>query len=161
MSVLGIDPGLSGGLAWYNGTRLLFAEIPSMKARSRGRDVDWPAVARVIWGWRTVEGIREAWVERVASRPGQGVASMFKFGYIAGGLRGILAAEEIPTNFVMPAVWKKALSVPAEKEGAVARAGEIFPTWAHYFRGPKGGYRDGLAEAALIAYYGFHQGNRS
>lgn len=159
MSILGIDPGLNGGLAWFDGKDLALFEIPTVKARARGNEVVWTALADTVK--RIVEGpygVRAAWVERVSAMPGQGVASMFKFGYVAGGLHGLLAANRVPVNFVMPAMWKRALSVPAAKEGAVARACELFPKDAGSFRGPRGGWKDGLAEAALIAYYGFHHG---
>jgi hypothetical protein len=48
-------------------------------------------------------------------------------------------------------VWKKALGVPADKDGARARASQLMPENAWLWPLVK---HDGRAEAALIAYWG-------
>src|ERR1700694_829727 len=46
-------------------------------------------------------------IEKVASMPSQGVASMFKFGRGLGIIEGVVAAGLIPVLWVSPRVWKK------------------------------------------------------
>lgn len=153
MNVLGIDPGLSGALAMWNGSQLTLAEIPSQKATGRGREVNWSALNE-IWDdqffWAD-----HVFLERIGTRPGEGVSSAFKFGLVFGGLRGLIAAKMLPLTLVTPTKWKKAYNLAAAKEAAVIRASELFPSHASAFRGPRGGLRDGVAEAALIAKYGY------
>jgi len=52
---------------------------------------------------------------------------MFKFGYVAGGLRGIIAANFIPMTLPTPQTWNQALNVPKGKDGGRARASELLP----------------------------------
>jgi len=160
MNILGIDPGLTGAIAMWDGHNLTIQPIPTVKVTTRGRDVDWGTLNH-IWDehffWAD-----HAFIERVASRPGQGVASMFKFGMVYGGLRSMAASKLVPSTLVLASKWKKSYSLSAEKEAAVARAIELFPASASLFRGPRGGMLDGIAEAALIARYGYDQiGNES
>ena len=148
MRILGIDPGLSGALALLSGDGIEVFDVPTLKARARGREVNWPEVAR----WVDAAGhIDHAVIEEVGSRPGQGVSSMFKFGYVAGGLRGIVSAHFIPVTLVTPQQWKREMAVPKEKDGARARASELLPSHCHLFVRVKD---HGRAEAALIALWG-------
>lgn len=155
MNVLGIDPGLSGALAMWDGASLALVEVPTVPGKTRGREVDWPALNQL---WDEIFFYADhVYLERVSSRPGEGVASSFKFGTVFGGLRALAAAKLIPTTLVTPNVWKKHYGIMASKQGAVLRASELFPAHASSFRGPKGGLKDGVAEAALIALYGYNQ----
>ena len=76
---------------------------------------------------------------------------MFKFGYVCGGLRGLVASHFIPVTYLTPKKWKGALGVPKAKDGARARASELLPGYSHLWQRVKD---DGRAEAALIALYG-------
>ena len=148
MIILGIDPGLTGALAfWIDGAFDIY-DVPTVKARTRGREVDWSEAARII---DAAGHIDHAIIESAAARPGQGVSSMFKFGYVCGGLRGLVAAHFIPVTYVTPRKWKAALDVPKAKDGARARASELFPKYSHIWQRVKD---DGRAESAMIALYG-------
>ena len=154
MRVLGIDPGLSGALAQWDGEELILYAIPSFKSSGRGREVDWSAL-NDAWN-RDFICADHGFLERVNVRPGEGRSSAFKFGLVYGGLRAMLAAKMTPATLVTPGVWMKAMGVGrGSKEASVIRASELFPANASEFRGPKGGLRDGVAEAALIARYGY------
>ncbi len=148
MRILGIDPGLSGALALFDDGALDVFDVPTVKARARGREVDWSEAAR----WIDAAGhIDHAIIESAAAMPRQGVASMFKFGFVCGGLRALVAAHFIPVTYVSPKKWKGSLSVPKAKDGARARASELFPLYSHLWQRVKD---DGRAEAAMIALYG-------
>ncbi len=150
MVILGIDPGLTGALALLSDRGIEVFDVPTLKARSRGREVNWPEVAR----WVDAAGhIDHAVIETVGARPGQGVSSMFKFGYVSGGLRGIVAAHFIPVTMAPPQLWKRDMAVPKEKDGARARASELFPSHCDLFVRVKD---HGRAEASLIALWGRH-----
>ena len=155
MKVLGIDPGLSGGLAMWDGSELIGPiEIPTAKSTGRGREVLWPEL-NSLWD-KYFFWADHVFLERVAARPGQGVSSMFKFGTVFGGLRAMTAVKLLPLTLVTPNAWMRAMGVGrGSKEASVIRATELFPDRATAFRGPKGGIKDGFAEAALISWYGF------
>jgi crossover junction endodeoxyribonuclease RuvC len=153
--VLGIDPGLSGALASWDGGHLKIVEVPTVKSSGRGNEVNWPLLNEL---WDTnFFWVDHVYLERVASRPGEGVSSAFKFGTVFGGLRALAASKLLPLTLVTPNVWKKHFGIMASKTGAVRRASELFPANASEFHGPRGGMKDGPAEAALIAHYGFHK----
>lgn len=88
-------------------------------------------------------------IEKVASRPGQGVSSTFKFGTGYGFLRALLIAGEHPFVGVTPSKWQKTFGTfPKEykdrKRALKAKAQNIFP---------KEKIINANADAALLAYY--------
>ena len=145
--VLGIDPGLSGGFAWLGDGPLKTFPFPSVKA-AKGREANWALIADAL-DFNPV--IDHAFIERVGAMPNQGSSSGFKFGFNAGGVRGMVAMLRVPVTYIIPTTWKKFHKLPASKDASRARASELFPANAHEFARVKD---DGVAEAALIAYYG-------
>jgi crossover junction endodeoxyribonuclease RuvC len=146
--VCGIDPGLSGAVAFY------FPEAPDRVAAE-----DIPVVAGMVDCATLATRIRQmapdlAIVERVASMPKQGVSSTFKFGTAFGAILGVLAALEIRTSLVTPQVWKRHFRLDADKEKSRALALRTFPKTSQHFARKKD---HGRAEASLIALYGAHQ----
>jgi crossover junction endodeoxyribonuclease RuvC len=117
---IGIDPGQSGGIA------VLADSAPAIawKMPETERDV-WDLFPSYMMAPDAF-----AMIEKVASRPGQGVASMFKFGKNYGMLRGMLVAACIPFAEVPPGVWQKSLGClsKGDKNVTKARAQQLFPT---------------------------------
>jgi hypothetical protein len=68
-----------------------------------------PATERDIYDWMSSQWmwIEFAYIEEVASRPGQGAPGMFKFGMGYGALRMALVACRIPFEAIRPQVWMK------------------------------------------------------
>lgn len=150
--ILGIDPGLSGALALYDPMTETLATHP-MPVIAAGTDskrvLDELALARFIKEFAS--HIKQVFIERVHAMPKQGVTSVFSFGVGYGVIKGVIAANMLPVEYVTPQKWKKELRVPALKDGARARASEIFPAYADQWKLAKW---DGRAESAMIAYYG-------
>ena len=153
MFVLGIDPGLKGALAMWDGEELMLYDMPTEKSTGRGSEVVWPVLNQYwddVFFWAD-----HVFLDRVHSMPREGFSSAFKFGTVFGGLRAMTVAKHVPLSLVTPQAWKKAMGVAqGSKQAAVIRATELFPTYAKDFVGPKGGKKDGVADAALIALYG-------
>ncbi len=149
---VGIDPGLSGAVAFYN-PMTEDVETITMPTLNSGtgskRVVDELELAKLFDSRSNI--IKKVFVERVHAMPKQGVTSVFTFGVGFGILRGIIAANFLPVEYITPQKWKKELRVPAVKDAARARANEIFPKYADQWNLKKW---DGRAEAAMIAYYG-------
>lgn len=155
MTILGIDPGASGGIAFFSMQRGLLSifDMPTVEVKRGGknkREVS-AAMLNAIIGARDIDA---AFVEKVGAMPGQGVSSMFQFGRSVGMIEGVLAALEIPTNYVTPQSWQKAVGARGGKDASRARAAELFPAYAANFSRKKD---DGRADAALIAWYGAQQ----
>lgn len=137
--VLGIDPGLTGGLAVFClGSQLSAYDIPVVAGEVNLDE---------LLGFLRLHRIDMAVIEGASSRPGQGVASTFKCGMAYGMLRACVMALEIPTHIVAPTVWKK---LGPDKEKSLALAIRLWPGTGFFNR-----KRDhGRAEAALLARYG-------
>jgi crossover junction endodeoxyribonuclease RuvC len=86
-------------------------------------------------------------IERVGAMPGQGVTSMFNFGYGAGVIEGICAALFIPYFHVLPQTWKRQMGIGADKTACREMAQKLWPGAADRFKRVKD---DGRADAALL-----------
>ena len=153
MIIAGIDPGLSGALAMMDARtgELRVFDMPTFSLSRGGkskREIDVIGLANLIAADRHPG---HAFIEQVGAMPGQGVSGVFAFGKAYGIIIGVLAARGVPMTFVNPRVWKKALGVPAAKDGARARASQLMPASAGFWPLVK---HDGRAEAALIALWG-------
>lgn len=142
--ILGIDPGLSGAIAFY------FPSRPGMIGAE-----DMPIVAGEVNAaemGRRIAQMRPdiAIVEKVGSMPGQGVASTFRFGTAYGVVLGVLGALAVPVHLVSPGKWKRHFGLSADKEESRARAIRQWPGSPHFARKKD----HGRAEAALLAKYG-------
>ena len=98
-SIIAFDPGVNGAFAVLDkfGRYQTSGELPRF-------DKGLNAVAIV----ELMAEINPAVVviERVASRPGQGVVAMFTFGQAYGTLIGIAAGSLVPLTLVTPNRWK-------------------------------------------------------
>lgn len=97
-------------------------------------------------------------IEEQHAMPKQGVTSTFETGFGYGLWRAFLIAYGVKHDVVRAQDWKKALGIPtgADKSASVAAAQRLFP--GGDFAGPRGGAKDGRAEACLIAEWKRRQG---
>src|SRR5262249_41779409 len=140
--ILGIDPGITGGIAaLYPDGRIEAHDIPVV-----ANEVDVDALARLT----ETHAPRLAIIERANAMPRQGVASTFKYGVAYGSVRAVCPLCRIPYHLVTPAKWKGYFRLDADKERSRALAIQLWPGCG-YFALKK---HHGRAEAALIARYG-------
>jgi len=139
MMYVGIDPGLSGGIAALtdNGLVVLAERMPETR-----RDV--MDVFDDIRGRQPVEGPARAYLEKVHSSPQMGVKSAFTFG---GGYERVamgLTACEIPFDEITPQRWQLIVGcrTRGDKNVSKRRAQELFPHWK---------ITHAIADALLIA----------
>lgn len=142
--IVGIDPGLTGAIAYYYPDQPNLIAVEDMPVA--GSEVDPATLAQRL----RVMAPFIAFIEYVASRPGAGVSSMFRFGCGYGMVQGVIASLGIPVRFVTPGKWKKHYRITADKEEARALALQCWPTSDRFSRKKDAG----RAEAALIARYG-------
>jgi crossover junction endodeoxyribonuclease RuvC len=143
--IVGIDPGISGAVAWVSdegGFLLSAMDMPTLEVN--GKMKVNPHILASDLSFRKPKIVV---IEEVGAMPGQGVTSMFNFGYSAGILAGVCAGLGIPTVFYRPAVWKRQAGVPADKGAARQMAQRLWPGSRAFDR-----VKDhGRAEAALLA----------
>jgi Holliday junction resolvasome RuvABC endonuclease subunit len=154
-TVLGVDPGLKGALAFVepDGTLVAVYAMPTYRQqRSHGKFktfIDEDALVDIVRTHRPTE----AWLEDVFSSSQMGVVSSFSFGEGKGILKGALRALGVELRYVHPSVWKRDLGCTADKNQTKARARRLFPFQAKLLKS------EGKCEAALIALYGVLSGN--
>lgn len=152
--ILGCDPGAKGALAIFdpaNGDLEIFdTPVHIIKVgQSKKARIDLYELSRIIDSRK--EKIKKAIIEIVHAMPAQGVSSSFSFGFSAGALEGIIAANFIPMDRVTPNRWKKHLNLNSDKDGCRRRASELMPRHAEKWARRMD---DGRAEASLLAWYG-------
>jgi crossover junction endodeoxyribonuclease RuvC len=141
--IMGIDPGVSGAIAFYDRHAKTIAAHDAPIANG---EIDCDALARII---REV-GPSLCIIEHVHAVSGNGVTSSFNFGKSYGMARGVVAACGVRIQLVSPSVWKRHYRLKADKEES---RGLAILTWpgVNLFGRKKD---HGRAEAALLAKYG-------
>ena len=159
--VLGIDPGLTGALAWVavsdpaSPPVLLDAvDMPTVQMKS-GRSlknfINLPALADAM-RHPAIPFPVACYIEEVGASPGSGVTSMFRFGYAAGAAAATAATLGIPLYFVRPVGWQRQFTIKGkEKDKSRMVASQMFPARADLFKRKKD---NGRSDAALIAVHG-------
>lgn len=137
----GIDPGVRGALAFGNRNAVTVYLMPI----NRKREISAEHLRSILEYERPDMAI----VERVHSRPHNGVKAMFSFGMGYGLVLGLLTALRVPYQLVLPRRWKMSLGI----KDSIAYCRQH---WPHVdlvpprCRNP----HDGIADAVCILDYG-------
>ena len=156
---MGIDPGLKGGIAvQYAHQASRAIPIPTTDGK-----FDPPEISRMIDSLLDCDplfGLRPTlvYIEDVHAMPGQGVTSMFNFGFGVGLLHGILAAKGLTVYRVNPIRWKNRVLKNRTKDKLVAIQ-YCLDNFPEVNLGKKP--HDGMADALCISEYArwFHSEN--
>jgi len=155
MYIIGIDPGISGAISFFEDGKILdVIDMPSMaEGKKNKRQVNGAQIYNEIK--KRIKIVKKGKVcvviEQVSAMPGQGVTSMFNFGQSFGVIKGICAAMQLPMHLVRPAKWKKYFNLlKTEKEASRTKAIEIFPQISHMLSKKKDVNK---ADAILIASF--------
>ena len=131
MLIIGIDPGISGSICFFEDGKILeVIEMPVMtdgkknKKQVNGAQIYNEFLKRIN---KNDDQIRVV-IEQVSAMPGQGVTSMFNFGQTFGAIKGVCAALELPIFFVRPSKWKKYFElINSSKDASRTKAIEMYP----------------------------------
>ena len=140
MKVLGIDPGVGGGMVLLDGHEPTFVGlyVSEQDFIDNVRDL-------------VSDGVDAAIIEKVNAFPGQGVASTWKFAQNYGFERGVIRTLKVPLHEVLPQKWQRGLGLPQMREKTKRKAalkdaaGRFFPEMRWTLK---------TCDAALIALYG-------
>jgi len=159
MLIIGIDPGISGAICFFeNGQVIDVIDMPTMaegkknKKQINSRQI-FNEISKRINKYNFID--INVVVEQVSAMPGQGVTSMFNFGQSFGAIKGLCAAMQLPIFFVRPAKWKKYFGlINSQKDASRTKAIEMFPKISEILSKKKDANK---ADAILIA--SFHENN--
>ena len=155
MLIIGIDPGISGAICFFeNGEVKEILDLPNMaEGKKNKRQINGPQIYNEI-SKRIINIPKKEVVvviEQVSAMPGQGVTSMFNFGQSFGVLKGICSAMQLSMHFVRPAKWKKYFNlIKTEKDASRTKVIEIFPYISSQLSRKKDSNK---ADAILIASF--------
>ncbi len=130
MRILGIDPGLSGGISVLEDQKVLgIFDMPVMaEGKKNKRQLNSAQLVNIIKENTRSDDDVVIIVEQVNAMPGQGVTSMFNFGQTFGAIKGICAAMSLPIFFVRPSKWKKHFElINASKDSSRTKVIEMYP----------------------------------
>ena len=131
MKIIGIDPGLSGGIAVLENNKVLnIFDMPVMpEGKKNKRQLNSAQLVALIKENIDSNEDTSVVVEQVNAMPGQGVTSMFNFGQTFGAIKGVCAALELPIFFVRPSKWKKHFElINSSKDSSRTKVIEMYPT---------------------------------
>jgi len=155
MLIIGIDPGITGSICFFEDGKIIdVVEMPNMaEGKKNKRQVNGAQIYHEIS--KRIKNLEKkdikVIIEQVAAMPGQGVTSMFNFGQSFGVLKGICSAMQLSMHFVRPAKWKKYFNlIKTEKDASRTKVIEIFPYISSQLSRKKDSNK---ADAILIASF--------
>jgi len=182
MIILGIDPGFSGGLVWYDSIKdeiikmEVMPVIHSLKKKTRkvrpndseyGKQKTKGYVAKEphldidsLNSLIMSEHFDKAFLEKVHARPFEGVVSTFRFGTTFGAILAILIVNKKSYELVAASEWTKGIhSILGIKKKKLDAKEKSELVCSKLFSGVnfvvgRSKKHDGLMDAALISYYG-------
>ena len=131
MKIVGIDPGLSGGIAILENNKVLrLFDMPIMaEGKKNKRQLNSALLVNIIKENISINEEIAIVVEQVNAMPGQGVTSMFNFGQTFGAIKGVCAALNLPIFFVRPSKWKKHFElINSSKDSSRTKVIEMYPS---------------------------------
>lgn len=148
MKILGIDPGINGGAAIWDGKMVVDAiDLPTVGEKAKRR-----IAVQEFRDWVRSNSPDHAIVERAQAMPDQGASSGYLYGRAVGALEAVVGCLDIPLTIIEPRAWKTFHGlVKTDKEASRQRAIQLCPAAAHLMARKMD---HGRAEAILIAIYG-------
>lgn len=167
---IGIDPGLSGGIAFIEDEgeeihpggmavktrREIVTTIMPIVSTGKKRVLDNLTLSSIFSGYDPVNCYTI--LEQQQAMPKQGVVSMMSIGYGFGALKQCLVDFAIPHEVVRAQVWQKEFGISGRKGNTKAQALQIcqslFPDLNLVATERAKNPHEGIVDAVLIAEYG-------
>lgn len=159
MRAIGIDPGLDGAIALYDGRNVQIWDMPTLHAGAKGkRIVDRGALFDLVSSLADTAPALAA-VEHISGVRKQSAHASCEFGKSAGYAEMAVIGNRIPILMVRPDAWKAHFRIPPSNEVKIRKARarqkavDLLPAAREMFAH---GCDDGRAESALLAIYAFN-----
>ena len=153
MKIIGIDPGLSGAIAFFENKKVInIYEMPVMsEGKKNKRQINSAQLVKILRDNIQANDEVSVVVEQVNAMPGQGVTSMFNFGQSFGAIKGVCAALNLPIFFVRPSKWKKHFElINSSKDSSRTKVIEMYPSLSSHLSKKKDANK---SDAILIARF--------
>jgi len=151
MLIVGIDPGISGAIAFMRDGDLVNVDDLPVVEVAHGKGSRKELSPQLLHDRLLDADVRiDVAVLEDVNAFGMGRTSAFRFGENVGTIKGVLAASGIRTVLVTPQKWKKAMGLGRDKALSRAAAIKMWPMSSSWFSKVKD---DGRAEAALLCEY--------
>lgn len=157
---VGIDPGFSGAIAVIDERgRFLLAEDMPVKGEGRQSEFDLDHLVTII-AWISRLPKPRVFLEYPTTRPDESAESSKRFGVGLGLLEGMFTYAGMPVTRVAPNKWKGRLGLMGKDKDELKARQQAVEMATTFIRGmpdgallgPRGGLKDGRAEALLIAW---------
>lgn len=144
-AVMGIDPGVRGGVAVLHGTGMVVYRC-AFRPDFTIKDLD--LVIKTAVEFLQLNGGNNAFLEKVGSLPRDGHVGAFTFGRVVGILAEAVIARGVQLHEVPPVIWQSHMEclTGGNKNISKKRAQELFPDEVKITHA--------LADALLISEYG-------
>jgi len=146
--VIGIDPGVSGAVAFVYPDGVHVDDMPTVEVR--GKRHVCPHGLRDRLRQHDLQAVVAVVLEHVQGVQGTRATSAFSFGRSFGLVEGLVAGLTLPLVLVRPQVWTKDLGVSRDKGSHRRAACNLWPKDAGLFARVKD---DGRADAALLCHW--------
>jgi len=154
LNFLGIDVGRNGGFVLLSENKEIIEKfVPPII----GNQLDILNLSRLLKEIKPK--VTHAFLENVSARPGQGVVSMFRFGYCFGVKESLLTSLGIPYTLVTPQSWTKIIHKGVSrklttKQRSLIIVNRLFPDLDLRKSSRCSIPHSGLVDGLLIAEYG-------
>ncbi len=158
MLVVGIDPGIKGGIAFLeDGLSAEGYVLPVLIGPSGTQEIDAFALAALLKGKAIRSDIGLVCVEREHAFPQNARNTIFSFGVTVGKIKAVLELLRLPSCEILPQTWKKEVlrDTSKDKQVAIGWVQRRYPGVDLKKCGAKP--HDGIADAVCIAEYGRRQ----
>lgn len=167
MIILAIDPGTLGGLALFNWDK-------ASNKLTLTQTLDTPYCKKSgAYGYSEIFDKLVEWepdlvvIESTLSLASSGTTNAKAVGIGEGMWKCLFAILNIEYRYVAPQAWTKILGLKndkkltakANKKAHVELASSLYPEFKSNFYGPRGGIKDGVADAVLIGEYWYRTQN--
>lgn len=153
--VIGIDPGIHGGIAAIESGEVIFSAItPTYLGKPNWKDYDIEAMCIMLKRFDTNNSV--VYLEKVSGWAGKGALGMFNFGRGVGMWEAIISLLGFRVVRVLPFDWQKIVykdQTKINKDTGARIAKKLFPgvdLTPGKIRKP----HDGITDAIMIALYG-------
>lgn len=124
MNYIGLDPGLSGAIAFidHNG-KCSVQDLPTFNIGGAGyskRNIDAAGLRAIIRRVVSISDTAVAYLEAIHTMPGQGAASQASMMESFGAIKATLQICGIPYELVPPQRWKSHYKLPGKTHKAFA-----------------------------------------
>lgn len=154
--ILGVDPGFHGGLSFLNPEDMSVKSYPMPIIKGEKTRLDTQTILDLF-----LEHSPEMMcIERVGAMPGQGVTSMFSFGYYAGYFEGLAAGLALPFVKFTPQAWMKDIFGSLGGEDGKTSISFCQKIWSsnNWLATPRSRVpHDGMTDSACIALAGYRK----